>query len=169
MSFFKQFPRTAYIIDDTAINIPDIFRRVAANSLIDNMTIMNLYDIQDAERPEHISYDVYGTTDYYWVILIANNIIDPYHDWPKSTTDLRQFAEQKYGAANLGKIHHYVSTANEKIRVDYDETKFNAGTIGSISNMRHEEIVNEEKRRIKIPKPEYVAEIAGQFRKLIRG
>ena len=71
MSFFKQFPRTAYIIDDTAINIPDIFRRVAANSLIDNMTIMNLYDIQDAERPEHISYDVYGTTDYYWVILIA--------------------------------------------------------------------------------------------------
>ena len=169
MTFFKQFPRTFYLIDGTAINIPDIFRRIAPNSLIDNMTIMNLYDIQDEERPEHISYDVYGTTDYYWVILVANNIIDPYHDWPKSSSDLRKFTVQKYGEANLGKIHHYVSTANEKIRVDYDQTKFNAGTIGSVSNMAHEENVNEEKRRIKIPKPEYVAEIAGQFKKLIRG
>ena len=169
MPFFRQFPRTAYVIDGTAINVPDIFRRVAPNSLIDNMTIMNLYDVQDGEKPENISYDAYGTVDYYWIILIANNIIDPYHDWPKSTIDLLAYAKQKYGEANLGKIHHYVDSKNESIRVDYDETKFNAGTIGSVSNMRHEEIEDEKKRRIKLPKPEYIAEIAGQFKKLVRG
>ena len=40
---------------------------------------MSTYDIQDGQN-QNISHDVYGTVDYYWVILIVNNIVDPYHD-----------------------------------------------------------------------------------------
>ena len=52
--------------------------------LTDSMMAMNEYEVQDGQKPEHISYDLYETVDYYWVILVCNNIIDPYHDWPKS-------------------------------------------------------------------------------------
>ena len=110
MSFFKQFPRTLYLVDGTLVNIPDLFRRVKPNELFDNMAYMNEYEVQDGQKPEHISYDLYETVDYYWVILVCNNIIDPYHDWPKSNLDLAEFAKQRYGAENLGKIHHYVDS-----------------------------------------------------------
>tara|TARA_Y100000004_G_scaffold95394_2_gene106879 strand:+ start:1388 stop:1900 length:513 start_codon:yes stop_codon:yes gene_type:complete len=169
MSFFKQFPRTLYLVDDTLVNIPDLFRRVKPNELFDNMAYMNEYEVQDGQKPEHISYDLYETVDYYWVILVCNNIIDPYHDWPKSNLDLAEFAKQRYGAENLGKIHHYVDSTNEDIRVNFDETKFNLNQIKIVTNIQHEEKINEEKRKIKLPKPEFIEEIAGQFRSLIRG
>ena len=41
--------------------------------------------------------------------------------------------------------------------------------IKAVSNIEHEEKVNEEKRRIKVPRKEYIAEIAGQFKRLIKG
>ena len=169
MAFFRQFPRTAYVIDGSLVNIPDLFRRVGTNDIFDNLTYMETYDVQDGQRPEHISYDVYDTVDYYWVILLCNQIIDPYHDWPKSNIDLNNFAKQRYGELNLQKIHHYVDGTNANIRVDYDQAKFNTGAIKAVSNIEHEEKVNEQKRRIKLPRQEFVGEIAGQFKRLIKG
>ena len=32
----------------------------------------------DKYRPDLISYDYYETTDYYWVVLLANSILDPF-------------------------------------------------------------------------------------------
>ena len=51
MSFFKQFPRTLYLVDDTLVNIPDLFRRVKPNELFDNMAYLNEYEVQDGQDP----------------------------------------------------------------------------------------------------------------------
>ena len=32
----------------------------------------------DQHRPDLISDDYYDTTDYYWIVLFANNILDPF-------------------------------------------------------------------------------------------
>ena len=169
MAFFRQFPRTFYNIDNTLINIPDIFRRVVPTDLFDNMSYMLEFDIQDGQKPEHISYDMYDTVDYYWLILVCNNIIDPYHDWPKSQLDLVEFAKQRYGEENLNKVNHYVDSTDENIRVNFDQTKFNLNEISIVTNIQHETNVNESKRRIKLPRADVVEELAGQFRALIRG
>ena len=42
---------------------------------------MDLYYVKDGETPESISYDFYDTVEFYWTILLVNEIIDPYHDW----------------------------------------------------------------------------------------
>ena len=118
MSFFKQFPRTLITVDGNLLNIPDIFRRVGPNKLFDNMAMMNLYDIEDGQKPEHIAYDVYGSVDYYWLILICNNIIDPYHDWPKSELDVVEFSKQRYGDDNLNKVHHYTDSTGKMTRLN---------------------------------------------------
>ena len=169
MAFFRQFPRTAYVIDGSLVNIPDLFRRVGTNDIFDNLTYMETYDVQDGQRPEHISYDLYDTVDYYWIILVCNNIIDPYHDWPKSQLDLVEFAKQRYGEENLNKVNHYVDSTDENIRVNFDQTKFNLNEITIVTNIQHETNVNESKRRIKLPRADVVEELAGQFRALIRG
>ena len=31
-------------------------------------------------RPDLISYDVYGTTSYWWLVCASNNIIDPFEE-----------------------------------------------------------------------------------------
>ena len=96
MAFFRQFPRTFYNIDNTLINIPDIFRRVVPTDLFDNMSYMLEYDIQDGQKPEHISYDMYDTVDYYWLILVCNNIIDPYYEWPMDGQTFNAYLVNKY-------------------------------------------------------------------------
>lgn len=32
----------------------------------------------DRRRPDIISYRFYGTVDYFWIILLANNVLDPF-------------------------------------------------------------------------------------------
>lgn len=33
----------------------------------------------DQRRPDLMSYRFYGTVDYFWIILLANNILDPFN------------------------------------------------------------------------------------------
>lgn len=35
---------------------------------------------QDLKRPDVISFKHFGTTEYYWIILKMNNIVDPFND-----------------------------------------------------------------------------------------
>jgi hypothetical protein len=37
-------------------------------------------DSVDLMRPDMISYTVYGTVDYWWIILLVNEIMDAFND-----------------------------------------------------------------------------------------
>ena len=37
-------------------------------------------DAVDYMRPDLVSYKSYGTVDYWWVILLVNNIDDAFHE-----------------------------------------------------------------------------------------
>lgn len=59
------------------------------------------YAIQDGDRIELISEKIYGTPYFDWVIMITNNIINPYFDWPLAEWEIRDLVE------NPDAIHHY--------------------------------------------------------------
>ena len=61
--------------------------------------------VTDADRPDVISQKVYGTSDYDWVILMSNNVINPYFDWPMSQPVLDDYINQKYAAQY--EVKHY--------------------------------------------------------------
>ena len=67
-------------------------------------------------RPEDIAYYYYGSTDYTWLIYLANNIVDPYHQWPLSQENFNKYLIEKY-AAKSGKTGYEVIdwTQNETI------------------------------------------------------
>ena len=117
--YFREFPLYQYDFEGKGQSVKlvtDILRRVKVRDGLKNETsTFDKYQVIAGETPEIVSYKLYETVDYYWVILVCNNIIDPYHDWPKSNLDLAEFAKQRYGAENLGKIHHYVDSTNEDI------------------------------------------------------
>ena len=170
--FFKNFPKTVYSIDNGNIIIPDLFRRVAPNEKISDSFLMDLYYVKDGETPESISYDFYDTVEFYWTILLVNEIIDPYHDWPRSQGELYDWAVEKYGTTHLNDPNHYiVSTsdipAKKKIRTTFDSTKLNSGEIVAVTNFEYEREENEKKRNINLVKPSLIRDFAGQFAGII--
>ncbi len=84
----------------------NIFRRFKINdSALDTAMYFRKLTVTDADRPDVISQKVYGTSDYDWVILMSNNVINPYFDWPMSQPVLDDYINQKYAAPY--EIKHY--------------------------------------------------------------
>jgi hypothetical protein len=60
------------------------------------------------ERPDLLSYNYYGSSQFDWMIYLTNNIVDPYYDYYKSTEDFRKYIDNKYG-----------STANARVIIKF--------------------------------------------------
>lgn len=136
----------------------DFLRRVK----VDDINILNTlsydeYDIQDGDTPEIVADKIYNSPDYHWVILIANEIIDPRFDWPLSTDALRSYITDKYGQGNEYAVHHYENTSGDTVHVSY------SGLKTSINNTEYEELINESKRRIRLIKPQFVSMFIESF------
>lgn len=100
MSYFSYFPNTVYQLnrfDARYIAIKDILRRVKFTEYLNYTSGSSVpYSIKDEERPEDIAYKVYGRADLHWLILLFNEIHDPYFEWPMSSSKLEVYMEEKY-------------------------------------------------------------------------
>lgn len=155
--YFDQFPLTYYTLDDktTVQVIRNILLRVVFNDEIkNNLSIFDEYDVTDGETPEIVASKVYGSSQYHWIILHMNDIIDPRFDWPLSTYNLIKYCQGKY--TNIDAVHHYENIEGFIV---------NSDAVGAIpiSNFQYEDVVNESKRRIKLLKPQYIQSIVREF------
>jgi hypothetical protein len=170
MAYFNRFPLTAYLANnriDFSI-VTDITKRVAVrNEIKENYTVYDEYDVLDGETPEVVAYRLYDTTEYHWIILLLNDMIDPRYDWPLTVQSVRKFTESKYGAddANVYGTHHYQASTTNTIIVDSDDVNFPDKI--TVSNIEFELTENEKKRRIKVLKKEFVPAFITEFEKLI--
>lgn len=91
--YFENFPKIEY----EGKEIRDITRR---NQFIKNVSTNPLvylpYTVKEGEKPEDIANWYYGSTDYTWLVYLSNNILDPYHQWPKSTQEFNDYMIEKY-------------------------------------------------------------------------
>ena len=161
--YFSMFPQMLYTLDDYSSGqlVTDITRRVKlSDELKNNTAFFDLYDVVDGETPEHIADKVYGDSQYHWVVLLTNEIIDPRYDWPLTQPDLVDYCKSKYGSANVYATHHYIDANG------YTVNSTEAGAT-SVSNFTYEDGVNETKRRIKLLKPEVVSEVVSNFEELV--
>jgi hypothetical protein len=92
-NYFDQMP----IINYDGYQVRDLTRR---NRLIpvsiSNPYLFLPYTVSEEDRPEDIAYYYYGSTEYTWLVLLANNIIDPYHQWPLKEDDFNKYLIKKY-------------------------------------------------------------------------
>ena len=77
--YFTYFPKMYYdaVQDGTTSPklVTNILRRVKVRDGIKNETAMfDKYQVVAGETPETVSYTLYETVDYYWTILLMNNI-----------------------------------------------------------------------------------------------
>ena len=95
MSYFKHFPTTTY----NNVPVADITRRfdldkITKDGVLDYMS----YTVQEGERPEDVAYFYYDDPAMAWLVLFANNIIDPYTDWPKGEDSLERYIIAQYAS-----------------------------------------------------------------------
>lgn len=164
MTYFKHFPTIDY---DPSGNkntktIKDILIRVKIKDAIKSTrAIFSKYDVKEGQRPEDVAFEQYGDAQLHWIILMMNEMVNPYYDWPMGLRDLESFVAEKYTDVNA--IHHYEiaqssGDTNTKIHVEAD-------TVGAtaITNYEYEETVNDIKKQIKLLDPSYVRQITAEF------
>lgn len=108
MSFFKQFPKVDYSINNDGITnqVIDIYRYVdVRDKLASNVTAYQYINLLDGERPDNLSYRIYGTPDYYWTFFILNDQFKSgLGTWPKSTYELNSKLDNEF--KNIA-IYHF--------------------------------------------------------------
>ena len=102
--FFQKFPLIDYDMYGTqeyvlATNIMKRFR--IRRSIVDNRSFFYNYELMDGERPEILAHKFYGRPDLHWLVLMTNDIRDPYEDWPMDQQSLLGKTEKKYPGTSL--------------------------------------------------------------------
>ena len=126
------------------VSIADITINFRLTKLTDNLS--NFYtniDIAEGITPELVSLQVYGTTDYWWLVLLANDVIDPFYDWLMRESEVEAYANKLYD--NVNDIHHWEDVEyNEYNENNVDET------LTPVTNIEWEIHKNDKKRRISL-------------------
>lgn len=123
MAFFDKFPITNYDInkDGNKKLVVDILKRVVfREELIDEASLYYDYIVKDGETPEIVAHKFYGDASLHWVLLLLNEVVDPYFGWPISEASLEDFVDKKYPgkAFYIGNIDSSVYFAdNEEVYV----------------------------------------------------
>jgi hypothetical protein len=100
--FFKNFPSFLYDfnygngVTKTAV-VKDITRNIRfRKDILRNITMFDEYDIVDGETPEIIAEKFYGTPEYHWVVMLANDKYDYVSDFPMQETYLQNHIKTLY-------------------------------------------------------------------------
>ena len=112
MLYFTPFPTIQYKIPNSTklISVTDITRRFSLTDFIKkNNVAFDIYFVQDGERPDSVAYDYYGDVSMDWLILLVNEIHDPYFQWVLSYDEFDSYLKDKYGSIEYTQreIHHY--------------------------------------------------------------
>jgi hypothetical protein len=160
--FFGRFPTMA--VNDKTVT--DITRRIILSPISKQMIVAyEKHQIVDGETPENLANAIYGDPGYHWLIFIANDIINPYYDWPLSQNELRDFVADKWDDPHA--IHHYEASNFSTDLPEGTIVDVNYPQKVAISNFEYEEKINEARREIRIIKREFLIGIVNEFEQKI--
>lgn len=187
--YFSNFPQIQYTLPSlNRVNtVTDVTRRFVIRDFYKkNLFSFFRYDIIEGQRPDSVAYDLYGDTTLDWLILLPNEILDPYFQWPLSQNQLNDVIRKKYGSVStaMAQVHHYeqiiqprtelVNSDGEKIVVpertlQVDQTTYislAANAKRQVTAYDYELAKNEKYRTISIIDIAYVPSIVDRFRNL---
>lgn len=117
-NYFLNFPIINYEgFAATNISLRPIIRQVFK----ENYSIFYNYTIPQGHRADKVAFDLYGASEYVWIIYLFNDIIDPYYDWPLSEENFRAKLIEKYGTVEeaVKKIVRFRSNwYNDSTKID---------------------------------------------------
>tara|TARA_B100000902_G_scaffold379788_1_gene414471 strand:+ start:552 stop:1418 length:867 start_codon:yes stop_codon:yes gene_type:complete len=87
----------------------NIFRRIKIREELDDVILgFQQYTVKNNQRPDEVALDAYGDMKLDWVVLLCNNIINLYDEWPMSEDELERYIESEY-EEEADSVHHWVT------------------------------------------------------------
>ena len=155
--YFNQFPTIDYDVtgDGTTTTITDLLLRVKVRDYIkENRSWFAKYIVEHDETPEMVAFKIYGQAAYHWVVLLFNQVINPY-----------AFINDKYSNPNA--VHHYeIAQQSGDTTVMITVESDVAGAI-EVTNLEYEEAIQQNLRKIRILRPQYLGQFRSEFETLI--
>jgi hypothetical protein len=120
MKYFANLPKILYDLSGKKPAVPVVVTNILARAhlikmIIDNSLVYYTYDVKDSDTPEIIAEKYYNDPGLHWLVLYANNIIDPTYDWCLNYDDFVAFLINKYGDIPTAQstIDHYTKTISK--------------------------------------------------------
>lgn len=184
--YFSNFPSIQYKLPGmpNSLLATDVTKRFILRDFY-RRTLIDFYqyDVIEGQRPDNVAYEFYGDSNLDWLILLPNEILDPYYEWPRSQNELNAYIRNRYGSVSNAEatVHHYEQIIQNKstIRtpdgeiIDIPEKTLivDQTTYTSLSPFERKLITvydfevarNERNRTIDVIKPVYVPAILDAF------
>ena len=199
-NYFSQLPDFDYVnrtedgkrISDYT-QVKNLFKRgKLREDIFQETTFFEQYQIQGDDRPDNVAQKVYGDASLDWVVLLSNNIINLYEEWPLPQASFDAYVIEKYNMDYdklYNGIHHYESNevTNSQgvvifpkgVRVGaaqsvsyFDEVNNEQVTVNPVSkgiiNYDYERDLNDSKRNIFLLKGMYLNIVYDDIEKMMR-
>ena len=191
MGYFRELPDLRYpsfLKDKTSsldyVEVKNIFRRAKIrDDLQNNFTVFDRFQIPEGARPDIVAEELYGSSQFDWVVLTTAGIINVRSEWPLSNRDLYNYAYSKYGES-LNSVRFYETTkvkdssgrmilpAGKVVDSDFTIPKPGEPTatlnpVLGINNFEYETRLNEEKRSIFVLREAYLQEFLNDMREIM--
>lgn len=197
MQYFDTLPK---IVQTDNVGISRVFTNLMARAsiipdVLKNPLVYYSYDIQEGDTPETIAYKYYGDSYRYWIVLFANELLDPQWSWPMDSNVFAAYMAEKYPSGNTTTtVHSYEKKLTQTDKdtntvtintIDINEEEYNmlvpntrTYTIANstvvvqttkriVSVYDYENELNESKRKINILNSIYVDQLESQFKSLM--
>lgn len=197
MQYFDTLPK---VVQTDNVGISRVFTNLMARAsiipdVLKNPLVYYSYDIQEGDTPETIAYKYYGDSYRYWIVLFANELLDPQWSWPMDSNVFEAYMEAKYPSGNTTTtVYSYekklTQTDNDTNTItintiDINEQEYNTlvpntqtytianSTVTVQTTKRivtiydYENELNESKRKINILNSIYVDQLESQFKSLM--
>lgn len=127
--------------------------------ILSQITLYDEYDIQEGDTPDIIAAKYYGSSEYHWIVMLANERFNYLEDFPLSYHMFEMHVNDKYGD-QVYATHHYENANKLTVNSNYPGAYL-------VSNYEYEERLNEKKRRIKLISPSMLATILSNYKAIL--
>ena len=171
--YFANFPRIPYDNYGTGDFrlTPNILKRIAVRANVKTTTsLFDTYDVKEGETPEMIADKLYGNPEFHWVVLMMNDVVDRYHQWPMSRRQFLAHLNDKY--TNVDAVHHYEisqSSGDTNIKINIGTSNTDHPTATAITNREYEQERQDSLRKIRLLDPDFIDDFVTEFEILLEG
>ena len=150
-------------------------RRVGLRAKVKTNTMLfDTYKVKEGETPEIIAHKMYGDSELHWIVMLVNNIVDRYHDWPMSTNQFNSYLNQKYvdadGNPDMSGVHHYEidqTSGDTKVTIEVtDLTTYPSAS--TVTNYEYEQRRQDRIREIRLLDPRYKDVFVDEYENLMK-
>tara|TARA_R110000823_G_scaffold215199_2_gene344877 strand:- start:1366 stop:1968 length:603 start_codon:yes stop_codon:yes gene_type:complete len=197
--YFRYYPQTQYAFANGSFTIEKSVKNISLKTVLkdglsqDDPYIFLRYTISEDEKAEDIADFYYDDPAMSWLVYFANDIVDPYTQWPKTYENFTEYFRKKYASQALptgtdaivwgqdttrtDNIVHWKNTDDETMLISPDSYiraqtfngDFVAGDWTAVRRFDYEMEENENMRNILLVNTSYAPIVLENLRSLLNG